>query len=82
MPEGTTDYAYRYGGQACRMTQVEYTCRARSPHSVLLKEAGEVEWVCTYEVEPDIHRIVQAGKSGGQSVPEVNRQLFAGISRG
>ena len=31
VPEGTTEYAYRYGGQACRMTQVEYITRARSP---------------------------------------------------
>ena len=60
--EGTVKYMYRYGGQACRMTQVEYKQTARSPHSGLLKEAGELEWVRVYEVDDRIHTIVQAGR--------------------
>ncbi len=63
VPEGTTEYAYGYGGQACRMSQVESKKRARSPHSGLLKEAGDLEWVRTYEVDEDLHRVVRAGKA-------------------
>ncbi|MEM9005781.1 MAG: hypothetical protein AAGE59_19935 [Cyanobacteria bacterium P01_F01_bin.86] len=60
--EGTTEYRYRYGGQACRVTQVAYRMRARSPHSGLLKEAGDLEWVRVYEVDKRIHTIIQAGQ--------------------
>lgn len=60
--EGTTEYQYRYGGQACRMTQVEYKIQARSPHSGLLKEAGDLEWVRVYEVDERIHTVIQAGQ--------------------
>lgn len=60
--EGTAEYTYRYGGQACRMTQVEYTQKARSPHSGLLKQAGDLEWVRVYEVDDRIHAVVQAGQ--------------------
>ncbi|NET35163.1 MAG: hypothetical protein F6K19_24570 [Cyanothece sp. SIO1E1] len=60
--EGTTEYLYRYGGQACRMTQVAYKTKARSPHSGLLKEAGDLEWVRVYEVDEQIHTILQAGQ--------------------
>ncbi len=56
------EYVYRYGGQACRMTQVEYTTRSRSPHSGLLKAAGDLEWVRVYEVDERIHYIVKAGQ--------------------
>ena len=60
VPENTTGYVYRYGGQACRMTLVEYKTKTRSPHSGLLFEAGELEWVRVYEVDKNIHRIVKA----------------------
>ena len=60
--EGTAGYLYRYGGQACRMTQVEYRQTVRSPHSGLLKQAGAPEWVRTYEVDERIHRVIQAGE--------------------
>lgn len=71
--EGTTEYMYRYGGQACRMTQVAYKTQARSPHSGLLKEAEDLEWVRVYEVDERIHTIVRAGrpdpKYDGAKVP-------------
>ncbi|NER80207.1 MAG: hypothetical protein F6K42_11620 [Leptolyngbya sp. SIO1D8] len=60
--EGTTEYLYQYGGQACRMTQVMYQRQARSPHSGLLKEAGDLEWVRVYEVDEHIHTVVQVGQ--------------------
>lgn len=54
-------YAYDFGGQACRMALVNYKRRARSPHSNLPKEAGDIEWVRTYEVDDRIHRVVKTG---------------------
>lgn len=60
--ENSNEYVYSYGGQACRMTQVEYIEKARSPHSGLLEEAGDQEWVRVYEVDKRIHHIVKAGK--------------------
>ncbi|MEM7795782.1 MAG: hypothetical protein AAF579_15185 [Cyanobacteria bacterium P01_C01_bin.118] len=60
--EGTTEYLYRYGGQACRMTQVQYRQTVRSPHSGLLKQAGDLEWVRVYEVDERIHQVMQTGK--------------------
>ncbi|ABW31762.1 hypothetical protein [Acaryochloris marina] len=60
--EGTTEYLYRYGGQACRMTQVEYKSQARSPHSGLLKNVGDLEWIRTYEVDAQLHRVIQVGR--------------------
>ncbi len=78
--ENTTEYSYRYGGQACRMTKVEYTKRSRSPHSGLLKEVGDLEWVRVYEVDENIHRVVKAGhpnskydgKAISKSIPTAN----------
>ncbi len=55
-------YAYGFGGQACRMALVEYTHRARSPHSNTLKLSGDLEWVRTYEVDETIHRVIKAGR--------------------
>lgn len=52
--EGATQYMYRYGGQACRMIQVAYKIQARSPHSGLLKEAEDLQWVRVYEVNDRI----------------------------
>ena len=60
--EGSSEYLYRYGGQACRMTQVKYKQAVRSPHSGLLKNAGDLEWVRVYEVDDSIHTIVQTGQ--------------------
>ncbi len=59
----SNEYVYRYGEQACRMTQVEYTTQSRSPHSGLLKEAGDLEWVRVYEVDERIHYVVKTGQS-------------------
>ena len=62
VPEGGQDYAYGFGGQACRMALVEYKARARSPHSAKLMQNGDREWVRTYEVNEAIHTIVKAGR--------------------
>lgn len=63
VPEGAGDYVYGFGGQACRMAQVEYRLKARSPHSAKLFDAGDREWVRTYEVDESIHRVVTAGRN-------------------
>ena len=60
--EGSTRYLYRYGGQACRMAQVQYRQIVRSPHSGLLKQAGDLEWVRVYEVDKRIHQVIRIGK--------------------
>ena len=60
--EVTNEYVYRHGRQVCRMSQVEYTTRSRSPHSGLLKETGDLEWVRVYEVDERIHYVVKAGQ--------------------
>ncbi|MEO1352447.1 MAG: hypothetical protein AAFW84_27220 [Cyanobacteria bacterium J06635_15] len=58
--EGTTEYLYRYGGQACRVVQVAYKTKARSPHSGLLKQRGDLEWVRAYEVNDHLHTVIKA----------------------
>ncbi len=73
LPSGATDYAYGYGGQACRVTQVEYTRRARSPHSGRLMQAGALEWVRTAEVDRDMHRTVKAGRAASTDAPETGQ---------
>ena len=35
VPQGASDYAHDFGGQACRMALVEYKRQAGSPHSDL-----------------------------------------------
>ena len=60
VPEGETEYKYDFGGQACRMTLVEYKTRARSPHSKRLMQVSDLEWVRAYEVDGKIHRVVKA----------------------
>ncbi len=60
MPEGTTKYVYDFGGQACRMVLVEYQTTARSPHSHKLMQAGDFEWVRTYEYDESIHQLIKA----------------------
>ena len=72
VPEGATEYVHDYGGQACRMTLVEYITKARSPHSKKLMQPGDIEWVRTYEYDRSIHRIVKAGKRT-PSQPETTR---------
>ncbi len=63
VPEGTTEYAHDFGGQACRMALVEYKRRARSPHSSKLMEGGDREWVRIYEVDESSHNVVRAGRA-------------------
>ncbi|MEM8609923.1 MAG: hypothetical protein AAGF92_22715 [Myxococcota bacterium] len=62
VPEGSTDYSYHFGGQACRMVLVEYLSPAKSPHSHRLMRVGDREWVRTYEFDSSAHRVVEAGK--------------------
>ena len=57
-PPGAERYEERFGGQACRMSLVEYRRRSGSPHSRTLKDAGELEWVRVEEVDPEIHEVV------------------------
>ena len=52
---GAGHYETRFGGRACRMALVEYTRRAGSPHSRLLKEPGDLEWVRVEEVDDTMH---------------------------
>ncbi len=62
VPEGSKEHEYAFGGQACRMFQVQYKERARSPHSGRLMEPGDFEWVRTYEVDEEIHCVTRAGR--------------------
>ena len=62
VPEGTTEYVYGFGDQACRMMLVEYHTQARSPHSRKLFQPRDLEWIRTYEYDESIHRIVKAGQ--------------------
>ena len=63
VPEGAGDYAYDFGGQACRMALVAYKAQTRSPHSGRLMRVGEREWVRTYEVDEAIHEVLRAGRA-------------------
>ena len=60
--EGASGYTYHYGGQACRMTLVSYQKQVGSPHSRRLMKKGDLEWVRTYEVDPDIHAVIREGR--------------------
>ncbi len=62
VPDGGSDYAYDFGGQACRMALVEYRRQCRSPHSSKLMRPGDSEWVRTYEVDEAIHIVRKAGR--------------------
>jgi hypothetical protein len=55
----TNEYQYRYGGQACRMAKVQYKLSSRSPHSGIIKEKGELEWVRIGEVDEKIHKVLR-----------------------
>ena len=60
---GETEFSYGFGGQACRMVEVEYTEDAKSPHSNMPKRKGETEWVRTYEYRASWHKVVRQGES-------------------
>ena len=60
--DGATEYAYGFGGQACRMALVEHKQRGRSPHSSKLMQQGDREWVRTYEVDEALHDVLKAGR--------------------
>ena len=63
VPDGASEHAYGFGGQACRMALVRYRQRARSPHSGRLMERGATEWVRTYEVDGALHEVRKAGRA-------------------
>lgn len=78
VPEGESEYAYGFGGQACRMVLVVYKSRSRSPHSRLLMSAGDREWVRTYEVDETIHTVVKVGKNSAEyGAPFISKQEAA-----
>ncbi len=62
VPRGSTEYVHDFGGQACRMVLVEYQTTARSPHSHKRMQAGDLEWVRTYEYDESVHRLTKAGQ--------------------
>ena len=73
---GDAHYRYDFGGVACRAVEVEYRRTARSPHSSMLKAEGELEWIRTYEFDPDIHRVVRAGeRSSKYGEPYEHREV-------
>ncbi len=63
---GATGYTIGFGGLACRVALVEYRQRAASPHSRVLKDVGELEWVRVEEVDPVLHRVVRCGERKGE----------------
>ncbi len=63
VPEGESEYAHSFGGQACRVVLVSYKSRARSPHSRRLMSVGDREWVRTYEVDETIHTVLKSGET-------------------
>ena len=77
VPEGTTEYQYDFGGQACRMALVAYKTRARSPHSRRLMQENDLEWVRTYEVDEAIHQVVKAGREYANDESRVPSQPSA-----
>lgn len=60
---GDDKYSYGYGGQACRMVEVQYTKDARSPHNTMLAKAGSREWIRTSEFDPKFMTAVTVGES-------------------
>ena len=60
--DGDSEYTHDFGGQACRMALVEYEARTRSPHSGKLMQPRDREWVRTYEVDEEVHKIIKAGR--------------------
>ncbi|WP_299959607.1 hypothetical protein [uncultured Roseobacter sp.] len=57
-----TEYTHGFGGQACRMVEVEYTRKARSPHSTMLMDQGARQWIRTYEYDPEIMTVITTGE--------------------
>ena len=66
VPRDASAYSYDYGGQACRMALVDYKLTGRSPHSNKLMQAGDREWVRTYEVDETIHSVIKAGETNAK----------------
>ena len=60
--KGKPGLTYSYGGQACRMAQVQYKKETLSPHSGVQKVAGDIEWVRVEEVDGNIHRVLRKGE--------------------
>lgn len=77
VPKGADGYAHDFGGQACRMVLVRYRKRCGSPHSGRLIQAGEHEWVRTYEVDETLHEVVKAGAEDPKYGPPYGRKRSA-----
>lgn len=60
-------YRYDYGGQACEVALVAYLARSSSPHSNMLMQPGDLEWVRTSEIDHTIHRVVRTGRETTES---------------
>ncbi len=63
---GDTRYTNGYGGVACRVVEVRYLITTKSPHSSLLKAAGDLEWIRTYEFDPALHEVIRAGEQSAK----------------
>ena len=77
---GATQYSYAFGGQACRMVQVKYTCRARSTHSNTLMDEGQTQWIRTYEFDPNTMQVIRYGEENekyGAPFKAIDRQQVA-----
>jgi hypothetical protein len=59
---GENKFTYGFGGVACRAVEVAYLDTTRSPHSSMLKQKGELEWIRTYEFNPAIHKVIRSGE--------------------
>lgn len=60
---GDTSYSYGFGGQACRMVEIEYNQKARSPHSNMPMTQGTRQWIRTYEYNPEIMTVITEGET-------------------
>lgn len=60
---GDDVYSYGVGGVACRVIEVRYLKKGKSPHSARLREAGDLEWIRTDEFDPALHDIVRTGEA-------------------
>ena len=59
---GDQTYTYDFGGVACRMVLVKYLVTSGSPHTSMLMQKGEQEWIRTYEYNPSIHQVLISGE--------------------
>lgn len=63
---GDKGYVYSYGGQACRMVQVEFTENAVSGHDNCVMGKGAQQWIRTYEFDSRVMKPLTVGEEGGK----------------